>query len=151
MKIKSLFLAVLIFQTISRADVLEKVLCKQFYLNDRTITVFDLLKRQASDNMKFSPESYYPYLSKLFPEFSEVELVMLLAQNIAKEKMVVARRILKTSGSSEITLSNVQALAEVLNSHADKAEVELYREVRKKLIDGLKQGYTTMQIINEMK
>ncbi len=174
MKIKMFFLGVLLLHSVSQAGVVETALCRQFYLNNKS-TVFDIIKRQASDNMMYSVEKYYPYLGKLFPEFSEVELVMLMAQmkseemtyaqistkgsmvprsqfysNYTPSRLVVSRRLLKTSGSPEITLDNVQALAQVLNSHSAIPETELYRLVKEKLVDGLRRGLKTSQIINAL-
>lgn len=147
----------------------------EFYLNNRS-TVFEIIKKQASDNMMFSVESYYPYLGKLFPEFSEVELIMVMAQmkpeemtyaqintkgamsprsqfysNYTPTRLVLSRRLLKTSGSSEITLDNVQALAQVLNSHSNIPETELYGLVREKLVEGLRRGFKTSQIIDSFR
>tara|TARA_B110001454_G_C12723226_1_gene435955 strand:+ start:18343 stop:18870 length:528 start_codon:yes stop_codon:yes gene_type:complete len=175
MKTKILFLFVLLMQSISPAGVVESALCKQFYLNDRAVTVLDIIKKQATDNITFSVESYYPYLSKLFPEFSDVEMIMLMAimrpggmtytqistkgvnsprsqfySNYTPTRLVVSRRLLKSSGSSEITLNNVQALANVLNKNADKPEAELYRQVRERLVDGLRRGFTTSEIISAL-
>lgn len=136
------------------AKIIDSILCEQFYSNDARAMVYELLKRRAENNMKLPLESYSLYLNKFFPELSDVERLKLMTYLKPNEipfqissNWIISRRLLRGTGSSEVTVENMRTLAIYLDTHSNKPKTDLYNTIRAHLIQGRHQGLNTIQIL----